>query len=95
VAFLRAGRMKIPPSRSSTRTFDFAFSPRTRRMGAGRTIWPLLERVVCTSYFFLPRKDVKRLVVDVFAVSDGDDQDEEHLVLDLAEDAKIAHPIAP
>ena len=53
---------------------------------------------ICTK--FLRRDDHGRvlvtvLVVGVLTVADGDDQDEEHLVLDLAKDAIIAHPIAP
>src|SRR5271166_2808633 len=47
-----AGRMKMPPSRSSIRTFDRGLSPSSRRIGAGRTIWPLLESVVCMCLTF-------------------------------------------
>jgi hypothetical protein len=32
---------------------DFARNPSPRRMGAGSTICPLLDTVVCTSYIFL------------------------------------------
>ncbi len=50
---LESGVMKIPPSLSSIRTLDFARNPSPRRMGAGSTICPLLDTVVCTSYIFL------------------------------------------